>query len=162
MRRRIICEDDPWTELFWKFTKFNRFRGYFRDSFSIFFFFCFCCIGFGIYSIDARNGRARGMRRSRDRIVSRVIQGRISRKFIRTFRNVRNFNFIRWTRQVFSINLPIWWFQVEHRRDNRKGARDFRVEASIHQSSLLIRSRGRSGLDRVIQDFEWQVFSRYK
>lgn len=64
--------------------------GFFR-----FFFFCFCCIGFGIYSVDARNGRARGMRRSRDRIVSRVIQGRISRKFIRTFRNVRNFNFIR-------------------------------------------------------------------
>lgn len=41
MRRRIICEDDPWTELFWKFTKFNRFRGYFRDSFSVFFSFVF-------------------------------------------------------------------------------------------------------------------------
>lgn len=37
MRRRIICEDDPWTELFWKFTKFNRFRRFFPFFFSFVF-----------------------------------------------------------------------------------------------------------------------------
>lgn len=117
------------------------------------FFSRFYSIPYRIWNLLDRNGRARGMRQSRDRMVSRVIQERISRKFIRTFRNVRNFNFIRWARQVFSVNLPIWWFRVGQRRDNRK-RRDFRVETSIHQSSLLlIRSRG--------SNFEWQVFSRY-
>lgn len=59
------------------------------------FFSRFYSIPYRIWNLLDRNGRARGMRRSRDWMVSRVIQERISRKFIRTFRNVRNFNFIR-------------------------------------------------------------------